>query len=128
MDTSPAKKYGSELSQLKKVNVKDLQVGKFYYIRFRNKDKSADIWGTNEDFIGKINNVSSEGVSFDFTYKRNADPRHGAFLWKKAPEYNRVIILAESLKHKNMNDNTTFYIHDVHPPVRKTKASRANVL
>lgn len=107
MNATPSRKYGSDLRHLTKVDVKDLEVGKFYYIRMRNKDKGPDVWGAKIDFIGKINMIDDVGVSFDFTYRRNADPRNGASAWKK--ENNRVLILAESLMHKNMEDNTTFY-------------------
>lgn len=110
MDSSPLRKYGSELTNLQRVNVKDLKIGKFYYIRMRNKDKGPHIWGANQDFIGKINMIDNIGISFDFTYKRNTDPRHGVPVWKKAKDYNRVLILSEAFKHENMNDNTTFYI------------------
>ena len=108
MNATPSRKYGSDLRHLTKVDVKDLEVGKFYYIRMRNKDKGPDVWGAKIDFIGKINMIDNIGVSFDFMYRRNADPRDGAPVWKK--ESNRVLILAESLKHKNMEDNTTFYM------------------
>ena len=112
MNASPKKKFSAELTGLTKVDSKKLQPGKFYYIRIRNKDQAANIWGIKEDFIGKINRIDDAGVSFDFTYKRNADPRHGASVWKKASGDNRVFVFGESLKHKNLEDNTTFYIDE----------------
>ena len=110
MNATPTRKHSSDLTQLTRVAVKDLKVGKVYYIRIRNKDTAADVWGIKEDFIGKIHMIDDMGISFDYTYKRNADPRHGASVWKKADDYNRVLVLAESLKHKNLDDNTTFYV------------------
>jgi hypothetical protein len=117
MNSTPSRKYGADLRHLTKVDVKDLEVGKFYYIRMRNKDKGPDVWGAKIDFIGKINMIDDVGISFDFMYRRNADPRNGASVWKK--ENNRVLILAESFKHKNMEDNTTLYIDNKHPTVQK---------
>lgn len=121
MNTPPLRKFGSELTKLKKVNYKNIKLGKFYYIRVRNKDNGSNIWGFKQDFIGKITNINDTGVSFDFLYVRNADPRHGASTWKKASDYNRVLILTESLKRKNLNDNTTFYIDESQSSVNTTR-------
>jgi len=120
MNSTPSRKHSSELTKLTKVNVDDLEVGKIYYIRIRNKDQGPNVWGIKEDFIGKINKIDPEGVSFDYSFTRNADPRHGASVWKKAGEYNRVFVLSDSLKHKNMEDNTTFYVDTKQAPIHKT--------
>jgi len=119
MNSPPTRKHSSELTKLTKVDSKDLEAGKFYYIRIRNKDKGPDVWGIKEDFIGKIHKIDGDGISFDYSFIRNADPRHGASVWKKAGEYNRVFVLAESLNHKNMDDNTTFYIDKKQAPIHK---------
>lgn len=129
MNSSPLRKYGSELTNLQRVNIKDLKVGKFYYIRMRNKDKGPHIWGANKDFIGKINMIDNTGISFDFTYKRNADPRYGTSVWKKGEDYyNRVLILSEAFKHKNMNNNTTFYIDTKYAVSNKDDTLKKRVL
>jgi hypothetical protein len=124
MDAIPARKHRGDLRDLKRVAVKDVIPGKVYYIRMRNKDVSADIWGAKEDFIGRINVVDATGISFDAAFSRYGDPRHGKPAWKKTD--SRVLLLRESLVKKNMDDNTTFYIPaDMNSSVRKTRKASA---
>jgi hypothetical protein len=121
MDACPTRKYSGELRNLKRVGHEDIIPGKVYYIRMRNRDVSADIWGTNQDFIGKINIIDTTGVSFDAMYTRNADPRHGRPIWKKTDD--RVLLLKESLTKRAMDDNTTFYVPaDTNVSKGKTRA------
>jgi hypothetical protein len=108
MDAYPTRKYSGELRNLKRVGHEVVVPGKIYYIRMRNRDKGANIWGTNQDFIGKINIIDATGISFDAIYTRNADPRHGRATWKKTDD--RVLLLKESLTKRNIDDNTTFYV------------------
>lgn len=110
MDSVPTRKISGDLRTLKKVDWKDVQSGKVYYIRVRNKDVSEDVWGLKEDYIGKINHIDKDGISFDYIFHRYADPRHGAPTWRKKKEESRVLILTEGLTKKNLADNTTFYI------------------
>jgi hypothetical protein len=124
MDAIPTRKYGGDLRDLKRAAVKDIIPGKFYYIRMRNKDVSADSWGAKEDFIGRINVVDATGISFDAAFSRYGDPRHGKPVWKKTD--SRVLLLRESLVKKNMEDNTTFYTPaDMNSPARKTRKATA---
>ena len=109
MDILPRRKYGGELQELVKVPAKDVIPGKFYYIRMRNKDVSADIWGAKEDFIGQINVVDNIGTSFDAVYSRGADPRHGKPVWKRTPG-KMILILKKAFSIKSMDNNTTFYV------------------
>ena len=93
---------------MKRIALKDIVPGKVYYIRMRNKDVSADIWGAKEDFIGRISTINTTGITFDFAYSRYGDPRHGKPVWKKAD--NRILLLREGLIKKNIEDSTTFYV------------------
>ncbi len=96
---------------LTKVDWKKIVPNKFYFIRMRNLDTSANIWGFRKDFIGKINRIDADGISFDAIYEREADPRHGKSTWKKMnPSESRVLILKEALTKKNPEDNTMFFI------------------
>ncbi len=108
MDSAPARKFGGDLLQLKKIDWQDIVPGKVYYIRVRNKDQSKNVWGLKRDIIGKINIIDNTGVSFDTFFYRNMDPRNGRPTWKK--EEGRMLIFKQALTTKNLNNNTTFYI------------------
>ncbi len=108
MDRFPTRKISGELTSLEKVQWNEVRPGKVYYIRVRNKDVSKDAWGHKMDYIGTINRIDNDGISFDYTFYRNADLRNGRPTWKKGD--NRVLILKEALTKKDIADNTTFYI------------------
>jgi hypothetical protein len=119
MNGIPIQKPSDDLTRLKRVQFSDIKEGKFYFIRTRNKDTSPDIWGIKMDFIAKINKINSTGISFFIYYERSGDPRHGKPKWKKTE--NMALIPMESILHRNINDNTTFYI------VENKKVKRDNL-
>ncbi len=123
MESAPSRKFGDDLTKLKKVDWKNLESGKIYYIRVRNKDQSKDVWGFNSDFIAKVVRVNDDGVRFDAMFRRG-DPRHGVPTWKK--DTMEVFLPKEAMTKKNMKDNTTFYVDSKAVGTRKNKGAAKN--
>lgn len=135
MDILPTRIYQSELTELTKIDFKKLQKGKYYYIRFRNKDSGPPYYlkGVNDDLIGKVNTIYKDKIIFDVFYKRSADLRKGpltfkriyaqitnqskdSHVWKKVPQSkewwsnSHHTIYLDDLKSTDMDNSTTFYI------------------
>lgn len=122
----PLQKVSGDLSDLQRVQIANVEPGKFYYIRVRNKDKSEDVYGYKMDFVGEINKTDSAGVSFFVSYKRSGDPRDGTPRWEK-DDNNMVFIPMEAITKRNMDDNTTFYIKE-NQKVKKTRRNKGKIL
>lgn len=105
MELVPARKFGSDLMQLLEVSEANVRPNKFYYIRVRNKDLSDEIHGLRLDYIGKINIVDNDGISFDSVFYREPGGK-----WKRPRHNERVLILREAFLKNDSEDNTTFYI------------------
>ncbi len=105
MEFVPVRKFGGELMQLLEVPVAKVRPNKFYYIRVRNKDLSGEVHGLRLDYIGKINVVDNDGISFDYIFYRKPGGK-----WKRMREETRILILREAFLKNDIEDNTTFYI------------------
>ncbi len=105
MEFVPARKFGGDLMQLLEVSDAKVRPNKFYYIRVRNKDLSDEIHGLRLDYIGKINVVDHDGISFDYVFYREPGKK-----WKRLRQEARVLILREAFLKNDSEDNTTFYI------------------
>ena len=105
MEIVPARKFGGDLMQLLEVPVAKVRPNKFYYIRVRNKDLSSEIHGLKLDYIGKINVVDKDGISFDSVFYREPGKK-----WKRPRHSERVLILREAFLKNDIEDNTKFYI------------------
>ena len=89
--------------QLLEVSEANVRPNKFYYIRVRNRDISEEIHGLKLDYIGKINVVDNDGISFDCIFYREPGKK-----WKR--QEARVLILREAFLKKDSEDTTKFYI------------------
>lgn len=122
MEGIPAQKPSGDLMQLQRVNYADVQPGKFYFVRVRNKDKGPDVWGYKMDFVAEINKKDNVGISFFTYFERSGEPRDGVPRWTKTE--NMVLIPTEAITNQDMDDNTTFYI--INNPKIKSKGTRRN--
>jgi hypothetical protein len=125
MDGIPTPKPSGELTRLQRIQLADIESGKFYFMRVRNKDSGPDAWGFKKDYIVKINKKDNVGVSAFTYYERSGEPRDGVPHWEKVDDM--ILIPTDAITKRNMNDNTTFYIKE-NQKVKKTLRSKKRVL
>lgn len=122
MEGVPTQKPSGDFAQLQRVQLEDLEPGKFYFMRVRNKDTAPNVWGFKKDYLVKINKKDSVGISAYTYYERSGDPRDGVPRWKK--DETMILVPTDAIKKRNMDDNTTFYIAK-HPTVTKPRNKKS---